>query len=168
MADQLQWTPLSVSNQAADAIAKLPFLVSYCSLADEDFVELWVVRNLQTVATSAPGLVELIVSGERLYRSDRAFPFSEFPVAGDRWTFHETKEGNWFSTGIDFAYVYVYDGTGAFRCLAQVLGQPCDVEVETIRLPDSIMNDISIWLMPWCFTTWRSPGPSTRCPQCDR
>jgi hypothetical protein len=141
--DQYQWIPLSVSGEASDTIAKLPFLVTYCSLADEDFIELWVVRNLQIAATPAPDLCELIVSGERLYRSDRAFSSDKFPVSEDQWTFHESEGDNWFTMGVDLAYVYIYVGGGSFRCLAQVLGLPCIVEVETIRLPGQVLSEVA-------------------------
>jgi hypothetical protein len=152
--DQYQWSPLSVCEDAAWMVARLPFIVSYCSLADEDYVELWVVRNLQVATTPIPDLYELVASAERLYRSDRAFSSDEFPVPREQWTFHdESDDVNRIAVGVDLAYVYVYVGGGSFRCLAQLLGLPCVVEVETIRLPDRVLGEIAARWGITCHTT---------------
>ncbi len=126
-------------------IARQPLLVSFCSQADEDHVELWLIRDLRAVATPAPRLYEVIVSAERLFRSDPAFSSEELPISEEFWVFHETEHPNWFAAGIDLAYVYVYVGGGSFQCLAQVLGLACVVGVETIHLPDYVMKDVAVW-----------------------
>jgi len=120
-----------------------PLLLSFCSQADEDYVELWLVRNLRVAATSAPNLHEVTVTARRLYTSDRAFSSDDFPVSKEDWTFHVAEEPPYVVAGIDLAYVYVHGANGAFHCLAKALGLPCEVGVETIRLPNHVMDDIS-------------------------
>ncbi len=166
LGDQLQWTPLTVCRIAADAIVTQPLLVSYCSQAEQDFVEVWWIRNLEVVATSATGLYEIMVSGRHLYRSDRAYSSEEFPVAEEQWAFHKAENTRPFVLGIDLAYVYVYTGGGTFRCLATVLGLECTVTVESIRLPGRVMEELA-------FASradhnpirWWLDIPSTRPPQ---
>jgi len=143
--DQLQWTPLSVCRDAAKMIARQPLLVSFCSRADEDYVELWLVRDLQVVATPAPKLHEVIVLAERLYRSDHAFSSTEFPVSEEQWVFSRAEDPRRFVVGIDLAYVYLYVGDGSFQCLAQVLGLPCVVGVDAIHLPDHVLENVAEW-----------------------
>jgi len=120
-----------------------PLLLTFCSQADEDYVELWLVRNLRVAATSAPNLHEVTVTARRLYTSDRAFSSDDFPVPEENWTFHEAEGPRYVVAGIDLAYVYVHGASGAFHCLAKALGLPCEVGVETIRLPNRVMDDIS-------------------------
>jgi len=141
--DQLQWTPLSVCRDAAKMIVRQPLLVSFCSQADEDYVELWLVRDLKATATPAPGLHEVVVSAECLYRSDRAFSSEELPVSEEQWVFHKAEDPRRSVVGIDLAYVYIYVGGGSFRCLAQVLGLACVVGVESIHLPDQVMEEVA-------------------------
>ena len=163
--DQHQWNPFLVCREAAETIAARPLLVSYCSLADEDYVEFLAARSQRIVATPSPELYELIVSGERLYRSDCAFSSGEFPVSKEQWTFHEETEGaHWFSLGVDLAYVYVQVAGGTFRCLAQLLDLPCVVAVETIRLPDHVLDEVVARHGIKCLLTAWPLSPFGRCP----
>ena len=54
--DQLQWNPLSVCVDAAERLAEATLWVSYCSLADGDFVELWLLRGFEILSTQATDL----------------------------------------------------------------------------------------------------------------
>jgi len=148
LGDQLQWNPLDVCRDAAQLIGRSSLLVSFCSLADRDHVELWLVSDAETVTTSARGLYELIVSGRRRYQSDDAYASDEFPVLAEQWTFHKVKRvdefavgiDDEFAVGIDLAYVYIHMGGGSFRCLGKLLGLDCVVGVETIHLPYHIVE----------------------------
>jgi hypothetical protein len=166
--DQLQWNPFSVCRDAARVITRLPILVSFCSLADEDYVELWLVRDLHAAATSTSGLYEIIVSAERLYRSDCAFSSEDFPVPEEQWSYHKTEGFIWSAVGVDLAYVYVYVGGRSFQCLGQVLGLSCTVEVDTIRLPDPVMAEIAARLGTTCRPAQRLLDVFDRCPQFGR
>jgi hypothetical protein len=152
--DQLQWTPLSVCRDAAKMIARQPLLLSYCSQADEDYVELWLVRDLEVVATPAPRLHEVTVIAKRLYRSDRAFSSEDFPVSEEQWVFSKAEDPRRFVVGIDLAYVYLYVGGGSFQCLAQVLGLPCVVGVDAIPLPDHVLENA---VAQWCEAKRHTP-----------
>jgi len=169
LGDQLQWNPLPACRDAAKVIAKQPLLVSFCSQADEDYVELWLVRSLEAVATSAPSLYEVVVSVERLYRSDRAFSSEDFPVPEEQWGFHEAHDPGWFAVGIDLAYVYVYEGGTSFRCAAQLLGLPCVVGVDAICLPDHVLEEAAVWRQAKRHTiAWLLDEASERCPPSSR
>ena len=141
--DQLQWNAPSVCENAAQAIGRPSLLISYCSQADEDHVELWLVRGLRIVDTPVQGLFEVLVLAKCLYRSQRAFSSGEFPVSDDDWTFDRARDPRWFIAGIDLAYAYIHAGGNSFQCLGKVLELECRVGVETIVLPDDVMEKIT-------------------------
>jgi len=163
VADQLQWAPLPVCQAAAKALSRQPFLVSFCSQAEEDNIELWTVTHLAIEATPFPNLFEIIVTGTVLYRSDRSHSSAEFPVPKEQWTFHDIENARRCSFGIDLAYVYVHLGSGSFRCLAKLLGMDCLVAVETLRLPDDVMEKLATpapavhFTPPWSVDSGATP-----------
>lgn len=140
LADQLQWNALSACKEAVQAIGQESLLISYCSQANEDCVELWFVRGAFVVHTPAEGLFEVLVLAKRLYMSQEAFSAKEFPVPADQWGFDEAHESGWFVEGIDLAYAYIYMGGRSFQCLGKVLGLECLVGVDTITLPSNVME----------------------------
>jgi len=165
--DQLQWNTLSICRDAAETIARLPVLVSFCSLADEDYVEVWLLRGLHATETPTSGLYEITVSAKGRYRSDRPFSAGDFPVPEEQWHLHEAETHDGYATAIDLAYVYVYIGGRSFRCLGHVLGLPCIVKVETIQLPNHVMAELASGLGPWCLpSSWPLDIP-VGCPWSD-
>jgi len=148
-ADQLQWNAFSVCEEAAQVIRQESILISYCSQANEDYVELWLVRDLKVVHTRVPGLFEVLVLAKRLYSSHRAFSAEELLVSDENWSLNEVRDPRWFIEGIDLAYVYVHAGGNSFYCLGKVLELECLVDVETISLHGDVMEK----MMPR-----RSPG----------
>jgi len=153
--DQLQWNPLTVSMDAAMALARQPLLVSFCSLADEDYIKLWLVRGAEIVSTAACGLYEVIASVKPQYQSARPYSSADFPLLREQWRFHKSESDEWLSVGIDLAYVYIHTGGGSFRCLAEVLGLDCVMGVQTMRLPRCVMRDIVASLGgKCCLTPW--------------
>ena len=155
------------------AIGRESLLISYCSQANEDYVELWFVRGAYVVHTPAEGLFEVLVLAERLYKSQKAFSSGEFPVSDDQWGFNEVHESGWYIQRIDLAYTYIYTGDGSFQCLGKVLGLECLVGVETISLPGDVMEKISPRRSPGHLVTlqsfdllpaWRSHVSSKRAP----
>lgn len=141
-ADQLQWNARSVCVEAAQAIAREPLLMSYCSLASADYVEVWFVRDVTVVETAAAGLFEVVVLARRLLISREPFSSAQFPVLADQWHFNALRDTGWAIEGIDLAYVYTYTGGGSFQCLGKVLGLDCRVDVETISLPGDVMKAV--------------------------
>jgi hypothetical protein len=141
--DQLQWNAFRVCEEAARVIGRQPVLVSYCSLADEDHVELWSVSGLGVVDTPVEGLFEVLVLAKPLYRSQHPFSPAEFPVPDDEWAFNEVRDPEWSAEGIDLAYVYVHVGGNSFQCLGKALGLECRVGVETRALPEGLMEKIA-------------------------
>lgn len=144
LADQLQWNALSVCEEAAQAIGRGSLLISYCSQANEDYVELWLVRGAYVVDTPAEGLFEVLVLAKRLYKSQSAFSAGQFPVSVDQWGFNEVHDFGWFVEGIDLAYVYIHTGGSSFHCLGMVLELECLVGVETITLPGDVMEKVML------------------------
>ncbi len=142
LADQLQWNARSVCAEAAQAIGRESLVISYCSQADADYVEVWLVRGAYIVETSAEGLFEVFVLAKRLYRSQKAFSSVDFPVPTDRWRFNDIRNSGWTIEGIDLAYTYIYAGNGSFQCLGKVLELDCLVGVETIWLPSAVMRTL--------------------------
>ncbi|MFC2099329.1 hypothetical protein ACFLSF_00645, partial [Candidatus Bipolaricaulota bacterium] len=126
------------------AIGRESLLISYCSQADEDLVELWLVRDLKIIDTPVAGLFEVLVLAKCLYRSQRAFSSEEFPASDDHWAFGEAHDPGWFVEGIDLAYVYIHAGGSIFQCLGKELELECLVGVETITLPDGVMEKVMV------------------------
>lgn len=143
LADQLQWNALTACKEAVQAIGRDSLLTSYCSQANEDYVELWLVRSAYVVHTPAEGLFEVLVLAKRLYKSQKAFSSGEFPVSADQWGFNEVRDSGWFVEGIDLAYVYIHTGDSSFQCLGRVLELECLVGVEMISLPGNVMGKMT-------------------------
>jgi hypothetical protein len=168
LADQLQWNTVDVCVGAAQVIARKPLLLSYCSRANADYVEVWFVRDVAVVETSADGLFEVVVLARRLLISQEPFSSAEFPVLADQWRFNATRDEQWAIEGIDLAYVYTYTGHGLFQCLGKSLELDCSVDVETISLPGEVMKTVlprtrlgpNPSLQPFLF----SPARRTLCP----
>ena len=144
LADQLQWNASAICEEAARAIGRQSLLISYCSQAGADPVELWFVRAARVVQTPTEGLFEVLVLGRRLYTSQRALSSGEFPLSNSPWSFNEVQSPSWFVQGVDLAYSYIPTGDGVFRCLGKVLGLECLVRVETITLPDDVMKSLRV------------------------
>lgn len=141
-ADQLQWNALRVCEAATRAIGRQSLLISYCSQANEDYVELWLVRGAYVVDTPAEGLFEVFVLAKRLYRSRKPFSSGEFPVPVDHWNFDKVRDAGWFVEGIDLAYAYIHAGDSSFQCLGKVLGLKCLVGVKTIGIPRDVIEKL--------------------------
>ncbi len=141
-ADQLQWNPRIACAEAIQAIGQESLLISYCSQANADDVEVWLVRGATIVGTSAEDLFEVLVLAKRLYRSQRAFSSVEFPLSAGQWQFSDVRNSGWTIEGIDLAYTYIYTGAGSFQCLGKVLELECQVGVETISLPGDVMKTL--------------------------
>lgn len=140
-ADQLAWNELEVSERGAKAIRPESLLVSFCSLCDDEHVEVWRVKQVVVSATPTKGLYEVGVFGKRLRRSVKAFDAGEYAEPVQYAACPPDEQSGWFLEGIDLAYVYVPSGGKSFRCLGRVLGLECDVKVEAISLPDEAMAD---------------------------
>ena len=142
LADQLQWNAYGDCTEAAQAIGRESLLISYCSLAAADYVEVWLVRGATVVETTAEGLFEVVVLAKPLFRSQEPFSAVEFPVQADQWDFTASRNAGWTIEGIDLAYTYIYTGNGSFQCLGKVLELDCLVGVETINLPGDVMGTL--------------------------
>ena len=142
LADQLQWNAYGDCAEAVQAIGRDSLLISYCSLSDADYVEVWLVQGAITAETSAEGLFEVSVLAKSLFRSQEPISAMEFPVSADQWHFTATRNAGWTIEGIDLAYTYIYTGNGSFQCLGKVLELDCLVGVETINLPGDVMGTL--------------------------
>ena len=142
LADQLQWNAYGDCAKAVQAIGWDSLLISYCSLSDADYVEVWLVRGAITVETSAEGLFEVSVLAKSLFRSQEPLSAVEFPVSADQWHFAATRHAGWTIERIDLAYTYIYVGNDSFQCLGKVLELDCFVGVETINLPGGVMGTL--------------------------
>ncbi len=142
-ADQLQWNDQTDSLRAVQALVEESWLISYCSQADTDNVQIWLIRGVYVADTSAEGLVEIRVLAKCLYQSQEDFAADEFPLSEDRWHFEQVNDSGWGILGIDLAYTYVYAGGSSFRCLGKALDLPCQVGVETISLPNELMKALA-------------------------
>ena len=143
LADQLQWNALAACERAVQSLRPQSLLISYCSQAGQDYAELWLVKKAYVVHTPAEGLFEVNVRAKRLCRSPVPLSSEDFPLPEACWAFSEARHAGWFYGGIDLAYTYIYTGGSTFQCLGRVLGLECQIGVETINLPDCVMERIN-------------------------
>ena len=140
LADQLQWNDQTATQEAVQALVQESWVISYCSQADTDNVEVWLIRGITVADTSAEGLFEIKVLAKCLYQSQGSFAADEFPLPEDRWHFEQVHDSGWGIAGIDLAYTYVYTQDSSFQCLGKTLDLQCQIGVETITLPDELME----------------------------
>ena len=140
LADQLQWNDQTATREAVQALVQESWVISYCSQADTDHVKVWLMRGVYVADTSAEGLFEIKVLAKCLYQSQESFAADEFPLPEDRWHFEQVHNSGWGIAAIDLAYTYVYTGGSSFQCLGKTLDLPCQIGVETITLPDELME----------------------------
>ncbi|MFC2095613.1 hypothetical protein ACFLSW_04160 [Candidatus Bipolaricaulota bacterium] len=144
LADQLQWNDEAASRKAVQSLVQESWLISYCSQADSDNVEVWLIRGVYVADTSAEGLSEIQVLAKCLYQSQESFAAYEFPLPEDRWHFEQVNDSGWGIAGIDLAYTYVYTQDSSFQCLGKTLDLQCQIGVETITLPDELMEALEV------------------------
>ena len=140
LTDQLQWNDETASLRAVQALVQESCVISYCSQADSDNVEVWLIRGITVADTSAEGLFEIKLLARCLYQSQENFTAGEFPLPEDRWDFEQVNDSGWGIAGIDLAYTYVYTQDSSFQCLGKTLDLPSQIGVETITLPDELME----------------------------
>lgn len=142
-ADQLQWNSRGVCKRAIRLIRPGSILISYCSLADNEHIEVWLVKEVDAINTPIEGLFEVFILGKRLYTSKKAFSSGEYRESVDYIEYKPVDQCECFYEAIDLAYVYIHAGTNSFQCLGKVLGLECLVEIEKIHLPDDLMEQLT-------------------------
>ena len=139
-ADQLQWNSGAVCKRAIRLIRPGSILTSYCSLADNEHIEVWLIKEVDAINTPIEGLFEVRILGKRLYTSKKTFSSGEYREPVDYVECKRVGQREYFCKAIDLAYVYVQVGNNSFRCLGKVLGLECLVELESISLPSDLMT----------------------------
>ena len=148
LADQLAWNSRATCEEAAKSIQQNAILLSYCSLCNNEHVEVWLVKGIIVAPTAVQGLFELSVLGKRLYTSKEVFQGNQHwePIPYEAFM----KEGSlrWFAAAIDLAYVYVPMDEGTFRCLGKIIKRKCIINVNTISLPRQILEEAKrkVWI----------------------
>ena len=143
LADQLQWNNRGVCERAVREIKREPILLSYCPLADEEHVEVWLVKGVEIVNTPTEGLFEVCIFGRRVVESRNAFPAGGYLEPVDYIELKDELDSGWVFQKIDLAYVYLPAGSSSFRCLGTILGLQFLVELETMSLPSDLMKKIT-------------------------
>ncbi len=138
LADQLAWNSRRTCEEASDSIGQGSILLSYCSLCDNDYVEVWLVKGINIAPTVTQGLFEVNVFGKRLYTSEE--PLQEMQYSEPIEYAIVRGPARWFATAIDLAYVYVPASEGTFRCLGKVIEREYSIKVDTITLPHHILE----------------------------
>ena len=141
-ADQLAWNSRETCEVAAKTIKPNSILVSYCSLATSDHVEVWLVKKVVVATTSRHDLFQVYVFGKCLYRSKEEISENQYAEPIEYEAISSDESDRWFLKGIDLAYIYVPTSKTSFRCLGKLLNTECDVHVETINLPVQVVKDI--------------------------
>ena len=138
VADQLQWNSRETCERAVVAVKQAAWIVSYCSLCDDEPAEIWSVKGAVIAPTGVDGLYEVVVSGVCLGRLAHGAAGSDLPG-----TPCDSDGCPWISAGIDLAYTYVLADDGVLRPLGRILGLSCRVGLESLDLPQDIMVQTS-------------------------
>lgn len=145
-ADQLAYNSCETCENTLKKLPAGSILVSYCSLADEDYVEVWKVQKAVVAYTGFKEFYEIMVFYKKLFRSKQPIKEGKYkePIEYVRVTAKKEDKSDLYDlVGIDFAYVYVPDQKGSYVCLGQSMGLECDVEVEMITLPQEVIEQIN-------------------------
>jgi len=142
LADQLAWNSREICEEAAKSIEQGSILLSYCSLCNNEHIEVWLVKGIIVAPTATQGLFEVNVLGIRLYRSNEAFQENNYSEPVEYEAITAEGSARWFITGIDLAYVYVSTGEGSFRCLGKVIKRECSINLDTISLPHQVLEQV--------------------------
>lgn len=144
-ADQLAVNAPAVCDEAVKKLPPGSVVVSYCSLADEERVEVWLVRSARKEAwqdhtgAARPGQARVTLTVDRLFRSKNKFNEGDYREPVEYEPAPATEAGRTNSEEqIDLAYVYVAGADGSYRCLGKVLEQDCEVAVERVTLPKEV------------------------------
>lgn len=137
-ADQYAWNSRAVCLKAVGILSEGSLVVSYCSLCENEYLEVWRVKNAFVTATEAEGYYQVVVWAKRLFRSTT--PLNSTRSAGSA-DYERLPDGedSLIVTGVDLAYLYVRRTNGRFLVLAKELKlKPLECRVKKIRLPDNI------------------------------
>lgn len=146
-ADQLAWNTRaevdkvvrSIQLQIQQLDGKPYYMVSYCSMCAQEYVEVWEVKEVVTVAILGTDFFQMNVFGQRILRSTKAILEEKYkePIQYDPIP---QNEDNWFLKGVDLAYVYIPSVDNYFRCVGKEFKLECDVHVEWIKIPKTVFN----------------------------
>lgn len=142
LADQLAWNSRQVCEAAVERIKSNSILISYCSICSSDYVEVWLVKRVVVATTSQDDLFEVHVFGKRLYRSKEMVRENQYSEPIEYEAIAGGESDSWFLEGIDLAYVYVPTNKTSFSCLGKALKKECETQVNTINLPEHIVEQI--------------------------
>tara|TARA_R110002096_G_scaffold206192_9_gene392379 strand:- start:834 stop:1289 length:456 start_codon:yes stop_codon:yes gene_type:complete len=131
-ADQLAYISKADAERAAEHIQDQQLIITYCSLCDNEPVELWHVQETKVAHTGYENYFEVIVKARRILTSARVFNSGEYtePVELD-YVGH--PESALEELKLDLAYVYTASD-GAWLCVGKLLEMDCEILVEKIRL----------------------------------
>ncbi len=132
LADQLAYLSKADAERAAAYIETQRLMVSYCSLCNQEPVELWHVQEVKAAHTGYQNYYQVVVRARRILTSTHVYNEGEYvePVEFD-YVGHPDSALE--ELELDLAYVYSPSG-GAWKCLGRILKMECEVRVETIRL----------------------------------
>ena len=103
---------------------------------------MWLVKKVIAAITSQDDLFEVHVFGKRLYRSKEMVRENHYSEPIEYEVISGGESDSWFLEGIDLAYVYVPTGKTSFSCLGKILKIECETQVNTINLPEHIVEQI--------------------------
>lgn len=146
MADQLAWNSRADVERVVNGIqcqikqSSKPYrMVAYCSMADEDYIEVWEVKDVVAVAIPGIDYFEMNVFGTRILRSAQAISEGKYtePIC---YELLPENGDTWFLLGVDLAYVYIPLVGDFYRCVGKEFKLPCEVNVEWIKIPKKVFK----------------------------
>lgn len=146
--DQLAWISRADMDKVVKSIQeqikqadKPYYMVSYCSMCSEDFIEVLEVKEVVTVATPYTDFFEMRVFGKRVLRSSQPILEGEYhePIAFEAIP---ENDDSWVLKDVDLAYVYMPLVGNYFRCIGKEFKFECEVTVEWIKIPKSVFNKV--------------------------
>jgi hypothetical protein len=140
-ADQYAYNSRSTCVQALEHLHEGAIVIAWCSLCDDERVEIWRVQMAFVAFTGDVAFYEVIIFAKKLYQSK---PFEsgghKEPVEYERLP---DGEESLAVTGVDLAYIYIAKSDGKFRVLAKELNlKPLECRVKKIRLPKALADEL--------------------------
>jgi len=144
-ADQLAYISKEDCERAAKKLPAGTIVISYCSLCDNQYVEVWKVRKTMVSHTGYKDYHAVNIFYTRLFRSKKSFAEGEYkePVEYEKFVARDDSESGLYGSSIaDLAYIYTKDADNIFRPLGKQLSLKCEVKTDQVRLPAAVTRDI--------------------------
>jgi hypothetical protein len=142
-ADQLAVNSQEISKAVVAKLQPDSLVVEYCSLCDNQRIEVLSVVKADFSQSSTLGAYEVNLLAKRLFQSKAIIQKGQYkePVEYERIVATKADESDLYVVrSVDLAYTYVSAAGNTYSNLCQLMNQKCDVLVSQITIPSSSLS----------------------------